>query len=117
MRGLYVDDSTNSFDEVHQCLRFFEISKAFLAVANFNLQKWATNNSDLSNFIDNASYTDKEQGSSENENIRKLLGLNWDLDNDTFIFKFNEIVQTARLLPITKRNILKIGGCFLTHLV
>ena len=44
MRDLYVDDSTNSFDKVHECLRFFEISKACLAAANFNLRKWATNN-------------------------------------------------------------------------
>ena len=44
MRDLYVDDSTNSFDEVHECQRFFEISKTCLAAANFNLRKWATNN-------------------------------------------------------------------------
>ena len=112
MRDLYVDDSTNSFDEVHECQRFFEISKTCLAAANFNLRKWATNNSDLRNVINNASHTDEEQGNSEHENIRKVLGLNWDLDNDTFIFEFNEILQTARSLPITKRNILKIGGMF-----
>ena len=40
------------------------------------------------------------------------MGLNWDLDNGTFIFEFNEILQTARSLPITKRNILKIGEMF-----
>ena len=117
MRDLYVDDSTNSFDEVHECQRFFEISKACLAAAYFNLRKWATNNSDLRNVINNASHTDEKQGKSEHENIRKVLGLNWDLDNDTFIFEFNEILQTARSLPITKRNILKLGECFLTHLV
>ena len=44
MRDLYVDDSMNSFDEVHECQRFFEISKTCLAAANFNLRKWATNN-------------------------------------------------------------------------
>ena len=31
------------------------------------------------------------------------IGLNWDLDNDTFIFEFNEILQTARSLPIAKK--------------
>ena len=115
MRDLYVDDSTNSFDEVHECQRFFEISKTCLAAANFNLRKWATNNSDLHNVMNNALHTDKEQGSSEHENIRELLGLDWDLDNDTFIFEFNEILQilqTVISLPITKRNILKIGGMF-----
>ena len=76
MRDLYVDGSTNSFDEVHECLQFFEVSKACLAAANFKLRKWATNNSDLRNVIDNASHTDKEQGNSKNETIRKVLGLN-----------------------------------------
>ena len=78
MRDLYVDDSTNSFDEVHECQRFFffwkgqqffEISKPYLAAANFNLRKYATNNSDLRNVINNASHTDKEQGNTEHENI------------------------------------------------
>ena len=68
MRDLYVDDSTNSFDEVHECQRFFEISKTCLAAANFNLRKWATNNPDLRNVINNVSHTGKEQGNSEHEN-------------------------------------------------
>ena len=76
MRDLYVDGSTNSFNEVHECLQFFEVSKACLAAANFKLRKWATNNSDLRNVKDNASHTDKEQGNSKNETIRKVLGLN-----------------------------------------
>ena len=92
--------------------QFFEISKPYLAAANFNLRKYATNNSDLRNAINNASHTDKEQGNTEHENIRKVLGLNWDLDNETFIFEFNKILKTARSLPITKRKILKIGKMF-----
>ena len=67
MRELYVDDSTNSFDKVHKCQRFLEISKTCLAAANFNLRKWATNNSDLRNIINNALHTDKEQFNSEHE--------------------------------------------------
>ena len=37
MRDLYVFESTNSFNKVHKCQRFFEISKSCLAAANFNL--------------------------------------------------------------------------------
>ena len=57
MRDLYVDESTISFDEVHECQRFFETSKTCLAAANFNLRKWATNNPDLRNIINNVSGT------------------------------------------------------------
>lgn len=81
-----------AWQTVHECLQFFEVSKACLAAANFKLRKWATNNSDLRNVKDNASHTDKEQGNSKNETIQKVLGLNWDLDNDTFILEFNEIL-------------------------
>ena len=67
-------------------LTIFKISKTCLAAANFNLGKWTINNSDLHNIINNTSHTDKEQDNSKHENIRKVLGLNWDLDNDTFIY-------------------------------
>ena len=60
MRDLYVDDSTNSFDEVHEYQRFFEISKACLVAASFDLRKWATDNSYLRNAINNASHKEKQ---------------------------------------------------------
>ena len=44
--------------------------------------------------------------------IYEVLGLNWDLDNDNFFFEFTEILQTARSLPITKRNTLKTERMF-----
>ena len=42
--NLYVDDSTNSFDKLQTAIQFYEKSKAWLKDANFELQKWATNN-------------------------------------------------------------------------
>ena len=41
-----------------------------------------------------------------------MLGVNWDLDNDKFEFKFDEIVSFASTLTATKRNILKITNMF-----
>ena len=76
------------------------------------IRKRATNNSDLRNNINNVLHPDKEQGYGEHEKNWKVLEFNWDLDNDTFIFEFNETLLTARSLPITKRNILKVGGMF-----
>ena len=43
MDNLYVDDSTNSFDIVQDCIAFFEISKKCLSDANYILRNWNTN--------------------------------------------------------------------------
>ena len=43
---------------------------------------------------------------------KKILGVNWDLDNDKFVFKFDEIVSFASTLTETKQNILKITNMF-----
>ena len=41
---------------------------------------------------------------------RKVLGINWDLEADTIIFYFDELVNEAFSLPMTKRSILKISA-------
>ena len=44
---------------------------------------------------------------------KKILGVNWDLDNDKFLFKFDKIVSFASTLTVTKTTnkicILKTG--------
>ena len=39
---------------------------------------------------------------------RKILGLNWDIAKDTFMFYFDWLVQFAKELPLTKRSVLKV---------
>ena len=39
---------------------------------------------------------------------RKILGLNWDIVKDTFMFYFDWLVQFARELPLNKRSVLKV---------
>ena len=45
-----------------------------------------------------------------------MLGVNWDLANDTFIFEFNNVIDAAEKLNVTKRNILKLTAMFLDPL-
>ena len=47
---------------------------------------------------------------NELNHTRKVLGINWDLEADTIIFYFDELVNEAFLLPMTKRSILKISA-------
>ena len=60
LENLYVDDSSNSFNGIKQCLNFYEHSKKCLADANLHLRKWATNDSLVQKVID-----DKENKSEE----------------------------------------------------
>lgn len=80
MRVPFVNGATNSFDNVHKCSRFFNISKTCLAAVYFNLQKWATNHSYLCNI-------------SENENLCKVLELKWDLHHDFLILNSANITK------------------------
>ncbi|KAK2559418.1 hypothetical protein P5673_018046 [Acropora cervicornis] len=38
----------------------------------------------------------------------KILGLNWDIEKDTFMFYFDGLVQFSRELPLNKRSVLKV---------
>ena len=125
--NLYVDDSTNSFNNIKEAFKFHEVSKNVLKEASFELRKWASNNPELTDMInksseestntaeriscDESTYTKSELGSNDSK-YRKVLGINWDVNNDTFVFDFKEIITNAFELPATKRNILKISSMF-----
>ena len=50
--NLYVDGSTNTFNQVEDVIHFYEKSKIALTDASFNIGKWATNSKKILNFID-----------------------------------------------------------------
>ena len=39
---------------------------------------------------------------------KKILGLNWNIDRYTFVFRFDWLVEFARELLINKRTVLKV---------
>ena len=43
---------------------------------------------------------------------RKVLGVNWNTTTDKFVFEFNDIINIASKLNVTKRNILKVSAMF-----
>ena len=116
--NLYVDDTSNSFNSTEQSFNFYKISKTCLLDANFQLRKWATNVKTLQKLIDgiecissdDVSYT-KETFGISNE-YRKVFRINWELANDKFIFEFNNLIDAAEKLNVTKRNELKLSAMF-----
>ena len=54
-----------------------------------------------------------ENEPSVSDNYRKVLGLNWNIDKDIFVFEFSDIAESGLGLIYTKQNILKIIALFL----
>ena len=46
------------------------------------------------------------------QSFKKVLGINWDIESDEFVYTFENILSLTETLPVTKRNILKIASSF-----
>ena len=126
LRDLYVDDNTTSVDDYFQGTNFYDKAKYYFAQGGFNLRKWVTNDKKLQKYmdghengkanniseacVDEVSYAKEELG--VDNNYKKVLGINWDIPNDEFVFELKDIASSGLSLPYTKRNILKISATF-----
>ena len=125
LRALYVDDVNTNVDDEAEGTRFYDKAKYYFAQGGFNLRKWATNDKKLQNYMDagehghhvidrnmedELSYAKEELGASTK--YKKVLGINWDLDRDEFVFEVEKIASSGLAIPYTKRNILKISATF-----
>ena len=81
-----MDDLVSSLNEVKQAFGSSETSKDILSMGDFELRKRNTNCERLQNFINN----DMKEALDENC-IKKILGLAWDIVSDEFTFYFTGI--------------------------
>ena len=103
----------------------YHLTKSILAPGGFNLRKWETNNLVLRNIIsqdktlndiqnektDESTYAQSQLGFNSHT-IRKVLGINWDTNNNFLVYEFADIIAVASKLEITKRNILRVSALF-----
>ena len=87
---------------------FYKNSKNILALGGFDLCKWLTNSRQLREKICEI----ENDRPIDVKTTKEILGANWDLDNDKFVFSFDEIVLFSSNLTVTKRNLLKITNMF-----
>ena len=122
-----MDDLSNSFSNVEDLFKFYEVSKKCLAEASFKLHKWVTNNDELAKLIKLNERDITEMHSADDETYvkdslgingtyRKVLGVNWNTTADKFVFGFSDIINIPSKLNVTKRNILKISSMFFNPL-
>ena len=125
LEDLYVDDTTSSAKSIEEGKEFYVKAKKMMAEAGFDLRKWKTNSKELQKYFDNnktptecnikivndLSYLDIEFCSEESTYAR-VLGVEWDAERDTFVFRFSKFVDLAKSLSAAKRNILKVSESF-----
>ena len=124
LEDLYVDDVTSGTKTIEQGKEFYKKAKLILSEAGFDLRKWATNDSKLQNFFDSQenskakifnetdiTFSDEQFGPTKN-NYKKVLGLEWDIQNDEIVFQFEPFICLVKSLTPTKRNVLKVCASF-----
>ena len=108
LRDLYVDDSTSGFHTVFGAYDFYLKAKSMMRDAGFDLQKWASNTSELMKKIEmNETHDFTPIGK---HSTRKVLGITWGIKSDEIIFDFNDLVAEAFEKITTKRSILSISS-------
>ena len=83
----------------------FEIkSKYFRLKGVSNLQRGKTNSSTINeiSYQNETSYSPKSERTEQN--VRKVLGLKWNIQNDNLLFDFENFVSQANSVRFTKRN-------------
>ena len=60
---------------------------------------------------DESTYAQSQLGFNSHT-FRKVLGINWDTNNDFLVYEFDDIIAVASKLEITKRNILRVSAMF-----
>ena len=106
LQDLYVDDSTSGCNTVDEGKAFYEKSMSIMSSGGFVLRKWVTNSKELQSFFN------EKEGKESQIRFQKVLGVEWDLELDEFVFNFSKIIELARSLPTTKRNVLKVAATF-----
>ena len=56
-------------------------------------------------------FSEEQFGPTKN-NYKKVLGLEWDIQNDEIVFQFEPFICLAKSLTPTKRNVLKVCASF-----
>ncbi|XP_054287529.1 uncharacterized protein LOC129003260 [Macrosteles quadrilineatus] len=108
----FVDDICVSVDTINEALTLQQELIDLLNLGGFSLRKWASNCKDV---LDTVPLDHREKPlsiSSENENYMKVLGLQYNPDDDTFsyIIHLNPLVYTKRSMLSEMSKIYDILG-------
>ena len=131
LAGLYVDDLTSGGEDDEETYSIYKETNSCFAAGRFNLRKWASNRKGVIEKISSdrmkQEHLEKQESASDEEQSyakitvggleeidptkeHKVLGTNWNLEEDTIVMKLNKVVEFGRNLEPTKRNVLRIAA-------
>ena len=98
LENLYGDDVRSWTKTIARGKEFNEKAKLVLSQAGFNLRNRATNDSKLQKFFETKilneteiTFSEEQFGPTKN-NYKKVLGLEWDMQNDEIFFQFEPFI-------------------------
>ena len=128
-RNLYCDDFLCGVSTAQEALSIYKEAKQIMAARRFNLRKWNSNDSNVSQEIrklensegqklcdnvqvveDDQTYSKYINGTVKADGHLKVLGVGWDNNADTIQIELSGIATIAEDLPKTKRSVLKIAA-------
>lgn len=132
LSSIYVDDVSLGSSDVESTYELYLKSKSRLAEAGFKLRKFVTNSGELRCRINANEQTTEEQSptpsvkeedqsyakgslgtkSGETEGRHKILGVQWDFVQDSFIFDVGDVSHYMADSEPTKRNVVSMTARF-----
>ena len=127
LRSMYVDDIVTGAESDKQAYELYKGAKRLLRSGAFNLRKFSTNSSclqakvngeeasptgDLAQSTPTETFSQATLGNSQgvHDGKQKVLGVNWSVLSDQFIFSFAELAEQAQGVEPTKRSIISLIG-------
>ena len=129
LRSLYCDDFLCGASTAQEALSIYNEAKQIMAAGGFNLRKWNSNDSNVSQEIsklesseglsscdnvkvveDDQTYSKYINGTVKADDQLKVLGVGWDNNKDTLQVELTGIAAFAKDLPKTKRSVLRIAA-------
>ena len=119
MNSFYVDDLVTGDHDQGSAFQLYTEAKRVMGEGSFNLRKFCTNNCQLQDEIDAAEQSSSMKQESldcnagvttDHRGERKVLGVRWNLDDDTLIFDLREIGKLASEMKPTRRNVVSVVG-------
>ena len=114
LRDSYVGDSTTSFHGLDTATEFYNKIKRYMIDVGFSLRKWDSNVEELRCIMEQDDKTNDVTIAPPNEEkfsisrfgervkYRKVLGINWEVKSDQFIYEFNtNTVSQSNILEKT----------------
>ncbi|GFY79015.1 uncharacterized protein TNIN_42091 [Trichonephila inaurata madagascariensis] len=108
LRDLYVDDFLCSVDSLAKAKQFIKDSTYIFSDAGMNLRKWITSSAELRKWLKTENI-DCRGNTSVPTADQKVLGLVWNVNNDSLAIDTSQIVKVKDINP-SKRSMLSTCG-------